>query len=381
MNKKPGKLGSYISILVYFLVGVVSGLTILRFIEAAQLWRRPGRMLAWFLLLVGVMYLGMVVEIAVHEAGHLVFGLLTGYRFCSYRIFSFMWMKEGDRVVFRRFSIAGTGGQCLLSPPEPDERGRIPFVLYNLGGVIFNLATAVIFLIPSILLPATSAAAVFFRMLVVIAVGFALVNGLPMRIGEVDNDGANTRALLEDPDAVPVFRRIMLINEASSRGVRVRDMPAEWFEAPRGALLHNPVGVSQEVFHLNRMMDAGKYAEAERETALFLVLDSALNGIHRNLLTADLLTCRMILGDRAGAEECLGKDFRRFLTAMRSNPSVIRTEIAAASLEQAGEQKRRELSDRFEKIAATYPYPAEIEAEREILAALAEAEKGEGNEP
>ena len=65
----------------YFLVGVVSGLTILRFIEAAQLWRRPGRMLAWFLLLVGVMYLGMVVEIAVHEAGHLVFGLLTGYRF------------------------------------------------------------------------------------------------------------------------------------------------------------------------------------------------------------------------------------------------------------------------------------------------------------
>ena len=372
-KKKQGRAGYFASIAIYFLVGALSGLTILSFIDATELYRTPGRMLAWFLLLIGVMYLGMILEIAVHEAGHLVFGLLTGYRFCSYRIFSLMWVREGERVVFRRFSIAGTGGQCLMGPPEPDEDGRIPFVLYNLGGVILNLLTAVIFLVPALLLPSASAAAVFFRMLVVIALGFALANGIPMRVGEVDNDGANTKALLREPDAVPVFRTMMLINESSSRGVRVKDMPEEWFREPDERLLGNSIGVSAEVFRLNRLMDEGRYREAGDRIARFFSLDPALNGIYRNLLTADLVTCRLLGGDRAGAEELRTKEFRRFLAAMRSNPSAVRTGIAAARLLDRDGSGAAALEEQFEKIAAAYPYPAEIEAEREILAAICSA--------
>jgi hypothetical protein len=372
-QKKQGRAGYFASIAIYFLIGALSGLTILQFIDAAQLWRTPGKMLAWFLILIGVMYVGMVVEIAVHEAGHLVFGLLTGYRFCSYRIFSLMWIREGERVVFRRFSIAGTGGQCLMAPPEPDEEGRIPFVLYNLGGVILNMVTAVLFLIPALLLSSTSAAAVFFRMLVIVALGFALANGIPMRIGEVDNDGANTRALLREPDAVPVFRVMMLVNEASSRGVRVKDMPEEWFREPDERLFDNSIGVSAEVFRLGRLMDEGQYREAEGQIARFLTRDTATNGIYRNLLTADLITCLLIRGDRESAGTLRTKELKRFLSAMRASPSAVRTEIAMTRLIDGDESGAAAHEQRFEKIAASYPYPAEIEAEREILAAVAAA--------
>ena len=47
-------------------------------------------------VLVGLV--GLVVSyyiaIIVHEGGHLLFGLLAGYSFSSFRIFSFMWIKH-----------------------------------------------------------------------------------------------------------------------------------------------------------------------------------------------------------------------------------------------------------------------------------------------
>jgi hypothetical protein len=50
-----------------------------------------------------------------------------------------MWVKEGGEVKLRNLSLAGAGGQCLLIPPEIKD-GKYPYVLYNFGGSITNLA-------------------------------------------------------------------------------------------------------------------------------------------------------------------------------------------------------------------------------------------------
>ena len=39
-------------------------------------------------------YVAGFLQIIIHEAGHLVFGLLTGYKFSSFRIGSFMWIRR-----------------------------------------------------------------------------------------------------------------------------------------------------------------------------------------------------------------------------------------------------------------------------------------------
>ena len=74
-----------------------------------------------------------------HEGGHLVCGLLSGYRFLSFRVGSFTLLRQNGRLVLRRFYLPGTGGQCLLEPPDGDE---VPFRLYNLGGGLANLLSA-----------------------------------------------------------------------------------------------------------------------------------------------------------------------------------------------------------------------------------------------
>ena len=37
-------------------------------------------------------------QTVIHEAGHLVFGLLSGYQYCSFRIGSFMWIKQDGKI-------------------------------------------------------------------------------------------------------------------------------------------------------------------------------------------------------------------------------------------------------------------------------------------
>ena len=63
---------------------------------------------------------------------------MTGYKFNSFRIFSVILIKQNGKLKIKNISLAGTGGQCLMSPPELID-GKMPYVLYNLGGVILNV--------------------------------------------------------------------------------------------------------------------------------------------------------------------------------------------------------------------------------------------------
>ena len=95
------------------------------------------------LLITGVLF--FILQIVVHEAGHLFFGLLSGYRFISFRVFDFKIIKdENGKFKIRYERLAGTGGQCLMRAPEYVE-GKFKFKLYLLGGVIFNVLFSIIF--------------------------------------------------------------------------------------------------------------------------------------------------------------------------------------------------------------------------------------------
>ena len=95
------------------------------------------------LLIAGV--LAFILHIIVHEAGHLFFGLLSGYKFISFRVFDFKIIKDENGKLKIRFErLAGTGGQCLMRAPEYVE-GKFKFKLYLLGGVIFNIVFSIVF--------------------------------------------------------------------------------------------------------------------------------------------------------------------------------------------------------------------------------------------
>ena len=133
--------------------------------------------------------------------GEFMIKCMTGYKFSSFRIGSFMWLKK---LRFCRLSITGTGGHCLMVPPELKD-GKMPFVLYNLGGSIINLLTAGLSALLYGLYRDILYLPVLFLILLIFGIFFAALNGIPMRMGNVDNDGYNALSLGENPAALRAF--------------------------------------------------------------------------------------------------------------------------------------------------------------------------------
>ena len=327
------------------------------------------------LLLVG-MYAAMFLQTVIHEAGHLVCGLLSGYRFSSFRVGSFMWLKhpETGKISLKKMSLAGTAGQCLMTPPDLVE-GKMPILLFNMGGTIANVAASVLFLGLYFLTKGIRVVPVLCILMVIFGIVFAITNGIPMRVGGVDNDGYNAKAMSKDPAAIRSFWVQLKANEQIARGVRLRDMPKEWFYVPDAEGMKNSIIAVMGVFMCNRLMDEQRFDEAEELMEQLLKMETGIMGVHRSLMVGDLIFCKLLRKDFVEAVDALmTEEHKKFIKTMKTFPSVIRTEYAYALLREKDKEKATKILEQFDKVAKTYPYPSDVESERELLVLATEME-------
>ena len=330
-------------------------------------WPFGGSFLLFLPLLAGFIA-ALYGQIIIHEAGHLVFGLLSGYRFSSFRIGSLMWVKENGRLRFRRLSLAGTGGQCLMAPP-PMVDGGFPHRLYNLGGSLMNVLAGLLFLALHLALRHVPVLSILLLITALIGFFFALMNGLPMRLGLVDNDGMNALSLGKHPEALRAFWLQLTMNARLAQGQRLRDMPEEWFKVPDDEAMTNSIVAALGVIAASRLMDERKFDEADGLMAHLLAIPSAVAGLHRGLLVSDRIFIELIGENRPQVVAgMLGKNQQKFMQAMKGFISILRTRYALALLMNKDEKKAGQWLARFEKAAKSYPYPSDVVAERELIA-------------
>lgn len=356
----------YIGIAFPILFGAVAGFVMGYMAEiGANQWFGEGIMslIAFF----SVIFLAVLIQTVIHELGHLVFGLLSGYRFSSFRIMSFMWIRENGKIKRKRFSLAGTGGQCLMVPPDLVD-GKVPVVLYNLGGPLMNLFAGFLFVggyfaIAKIPFLSTT-------MLVFAVIGFllAVVNGVPMHMGMVDNDGYNAFSLIRNDRAMLSFWIQMKINEQTSKGIRIKDMPEEWFFVPSDEEMKNSLIAAIGVFTSNRLMDEHRFEEADRLIEHLLEIGSGLVSLYRNLMVCDRMYIEMLRENRREVlDGMLTKEQKKFMKAMKQYPSVLRTEYVYALLADRDMKKVKKVLAQFEMCAKKYPYPNETQSEWELM--------------
>ncbi len=329
----------------------------------------------WYMLLavLGGAAAAVYAQVVIHEGGHWLFGLLSGYGFVSFRVGSWMWIKEGERIRFRRQPLAGTLGQCLMSPPDVAYE-HLPYVWYNLGGAVANLLASLVLLAVVILCPLPFAAALILLVGAVVGLAFALLNGIPLRLAAVDNDGRNVLSMWDNLDARRAFVLQLRMAERLSRGERLKDMPTEWFVCPPDAAMHNGLVAALAVFAANRLMDEHAFKQADQLMAHLLSIPSAMAGVHRGLLTGDRIFLTLVsLARPQCAEQLLTKEQRQFMQSMKRFISVLRTQYALALLHEKDGQKAQRLLKQFEKAANRHPYAGEAEAERALVSMATDA--------
>ncbi len=141
-------------------------------------------MLMGGLVLLGVLFLYL--HIIIHEGGHLVMGLAAGWKYLSFRVANLVLVKQEGKLKWKKTTVVGTGGQCLMIPPECEPE-KCPFFLYLLGGGLANIVTAGIAF--GIGLLTGGAAQVILNIYAILGFGLGLANLFPAKVGGTNNDG------------------------------------------------------------------------------------------------------------------------------------------------------------------------------------------------
>lgn len=144
-------------------------------------------------LLITVSSLFFYSHILIHEGGHLLAGLLSGYTFLLFRMGRFGLIKENQRFKLITYRMSGTLGQCLMYPPDTVIK---PFRLYLSGGVLGNVLASTAGLSAYALFPTRYL--ILFSLIGLIA---GVTNGVPIGY----NDGKIFSKLIKSDTAQEQF--------------------------------------------------------------------------------------------------------------------------------------------------------------------------------
>jgi len=253
----------------------------------------------------------IVVLVPAHEAGHLVSGLLTGYKFVSFRIFNLTFIKIDGKLRVKRFSVAGTGGQCLLTPPDlPLE--QIPTGWYNAGGVLANILILLIVL----LFFRQDLNPVLFDALVIFCITDAiiiLINGIPLKSGGIGNDAYNMLYLRHNLTSKRALMIQLRSNALIQDGIRSKEMPDEWFEWKTDIDFRNPLEVSIPLMYASRLIDELNFEDAYQKFEALYSHRADIMQLYVNEIACEMAFCAMVTGRKERAEELLDPKLMKYI--------------------------------------------------------------------
>ena len=295
------------------------------------------------LLFICFFLITLFLQVTLHEAGHLICGLASGYRFVSFRIFNFTWIRKDGKWVLKSFSVAGTGGQCLLAPSDRPEE-EIPVCGYNMGGVMMNILTALValgFLLWMEDLPFMLS--VFLVFGVIIGLFLGVTNGVPMKLGGIGNDAYTLRLLRHNPATKHALVLQLRINALIQEGMRPKDMPEEWFKQDAATIDYKDIlQATVGLMNVSRLLDREEWEDAYRLLEDVKSHSSELIGILQQETDAELLFTALVTGRMERAGELATDKLLRYIHLYSRVSSSKQRQLFALALYQEHDREKAE---------------------------------------
>lgn len=313
----------------------------------------------------------IVVHVLFHEGGHLIAGLLTGYRFVSFRIFNFTLLKSGGKLCIKRFKIAGTRGQCLLAPPEKPLE-QIDAVWYNAGGFLANLllsggALCGLFFVGGPL------AKTFLFIFALTGIFFALLNGIPFKVGGMPNDGYNMKMLRHNLESKKAMCTQLSVNALVQEGVRPNAMPSEWFTTPQGDDFNwkDPLQLSIRLMEASYIMDCGDMEKSHQMLEEAYSHKESIAPLFVNEIVCELIYTSLATGLTERARELYTKEIQTYISQHRKVMSSKERVMFAIKLLMEGDPAgAREIMDSVSSRQNEYLMQGEVKMDLSLMGQL-----------
>lgn len=311
----------------------------------------------WFAVIFLSIYLVVMIHIIFHEAGHMIGGFLTGYRFLFFRIGSATLVRTDNGLKIRKLKVPGTGGQCIMVPPDMKD-GDYPVVIYNLGGGLMNIFLSLVAIVIIKTYSLNPVATGYLEIFAIVGIYLGILNLVPLK--NINNDGANIFYLKNDLEERMALHKILNGEEdiINCREVKQTTINIDEVDLSKTFI--------QGIF-INRMEDRFYKMEFEEAKSIDekLLGKVKMNMTFEFMVKTTLSTIYLIEGSVEQAEELLkDKSLRKYL----KNKYVLHVEILNYARDRILEGKDgKKIRKRIEKMEDKYIYPTHIESATEIL--------------
>lgn len=221
------------------------------------------------------------IHIVLHEVGHILGGLISGYDFIMFRLFDTVWIKTASELSKRKEYVPGMMGQALMVPPKNEENP--PFFLYHASGILMNLLTALLFIGFGRVFTIDWLAH-FFTISAFVALFLGITNAIPFK----GSDGYNLLKQFKDKAATAQLTDLLYMYQEMVQGASLErlqsyvDLEAySSFEDPNTATIYSLH--AQYLFEMKDFKGARKVCEV-----LYENIEDLFEG-HRPLVTLDYL--------------------------------------------------------------------------------------------
>lgn len=311
------------------------------------------------------LFIGYLIHILIHEFGHLVFGLLSGYSFVSFRVGSFTLVKDDDKFKIKRYNIPGTGGQCLMMPPEKTD-GQFPYLIYNLGGALMNMIFSFLAFSLLYLCKPGQPWSAFLFLFAIAGIMMTITNGVPMKVGGLPNDGLNIRLLNKEGLVRESFYRQLTVNGLQSKGVWLKDMDEELFQNRINSA--DPLLVSSNQMNYERALERLDFPRAREILSNVEPCLDHMIPINRFEINSERIFMELI-GDRDKEfiDKIYDKDLQKYISLAKHMIDKKRVLLAYQAFYLGDLQGAYQYLEEIKAMQSTYPIKAE--AERELMLA------------
>lgn len=307
--------------------------------------------------------LSLGIHTILHEFGHLVTGLISGYKYVFFRIWKYALVKENNNYKIKNFHIPGTLGQCLMAPPKRNEENEFPFLLYNLGGIIFNFIFAIVGIIIVFFNPINLLSS-FFLGFSLVGIYLGATNAYPFMY--VPNDGTNIKSLLRSDDSKKAFYNALLLNELTVKNKVTKRELKKYVSKDKYKDFEEPVvqGIVSE--HVSVLIEENKLLEGLK-LANFLLKQKNMSFILRDLIRLDKMAIFLLLGDKKGIESLINnKSFKKAFNS-KGDSSIERLKYMYYSLYEKDNKNAETALSNFYNLTENSLINSNIEYDKKLI--------------
>ncbi len=314
------------------------------------------------------------IHIVLHEGGHLIAGLLSGYKFYGFRVKSLALIKrQNKKYKLKRMPLNGTSGQCLMYYPDY-QIGKTPYKFFNLNGCIVNIIVGTIALIIGLTVKDNSLKSCLFQSFGIISLVFGVTNIIPCKFRGIKNDGYNTLEISKNTDTLECYfitlNTFALLTIADTCADFPKDIVTKILKKDFSKSdLTNDFVITAYLCQADLYYETGDFEKAY-EMQKSIMNNNSIIKIARIEAQCECLFFDLIKGEKENVDKLYTDELKNYIKATLPSPARQRLMYTYYKFYENNEEEVQKCKENLNKLIKSFPYEAVAKYEYEIVSRL-----------